>query len=46
MAYVSEYDSESIALNNREYVYLAKEKYGEFVKAYMRYLRNGVGVDD
>ena len=26
----------------REYVYLAKEKYGEFVKAYMRYLRNGV----
>ena len=45
MAYVAEYDSGSITLNNGEYVYLAKEKYGEFVKAYMRYLRNGVGAD-
>ena len=45
MAYVAEYDSESITLNNGEYVYLAKEKYGEFVKAYMRYLRNGVSAD-
>lgn len=45
MAYVAEYDSGSITLNNGEYVYLAKEKYGEFVKAYMRYLRNGVGGD-
>ena len=45
MAYVAEYDSESITLNNGEYIYLAKEKYGEFVKVYMRYLRNGVGVD-
>ena len=45
MAYVAEYDSESVTLNNGEYVYLAKEKYGEFVKAYMRYLRNGVGAD-
>lgn len=45
MAYVAEYDSESITLNNGEYVYQAKEKYGEFVKAYMRYLRNGVGAD-
>ncbi len=46
MAYVTEYDSESIILNNGEYVYLAKEKYGEFVKAYMRYLRNGASGDD
>ena len=45
MAYVAEYDSGSITLNNGGYVYLAKEKYGEFVKAYMRYLRNGVGGD-
>ena len=45
MAYVAEYDSESITLNNGEYIYMAKEKYGEFVKAYMRYLRNGVGAD-
>ncbi len=46
MAYVTEYDSESVILSNGEYIYLAKEKYGEFVKAYMRYLRNGVGGDD
>lgn len=46
MAYVAEYDSEGITLNNGECVYLAKEKYGEFVKAYMRYLRNGVDADD
>ena len=45
MVYVAEYDSESVILNNGEYVYLAKEKYGEFVKAYMRYLRNGVNAD-
>lgn len=45
MVYVAEYDSESVILNNGEFVYLAKEKYGEFVKAYMRYLRNGVGAD-
>ncbi len=45
MTYVAEYDSESITLNNGEYVYLAKEKYGEFVKAYLRYLRNGVNAD-
>ncbi|RKJ50811.1 DNA-binding response regulator [bacterium 1XD42-8] len=45
MAYVAEYDSGSITLNSGECVYLAKEKYGEFVKAYMRYLRNGVGAD-
>ena len=39
MAYVAEYSHESIILSNGAYVYLAKEKYGEFVKAYMRYLR-------
>lgn len=45
MAYVAEYGSESITLQNGECVYLAKEKYGKFVKAYMRYLRNGVHAD-
>lgn len=45
MAYVAEYDSESITLQNGERVYLAKEKYGKFVKAYMRYLRNEVHAD-
>ena len=44
MAYVAEYDSESVTLNNGEYVYLAKEKYGKFEKVYMRYLRNGVAL--
>jgi len=46
MAYIAEYNSESIILNNGECVYLSKEKYGKFVKAYMRYLRKGVYIDD
>lgn len=46
MAYVAEYNNESITLNNGEYVYLSKERYGRFVKTYMQYLRNEVGVDD
>ncbi len=46
MAYVAEYDSEGITLQNGERVYLAKDKYGKFVKAYMRYLRNEVRADD
>lgn len=41
MAHVSEYRHDSILLKNGETVYLAKEKYQEFVKAYMRYLRGG-----
>lgn len=41
MAYIAEYSHESIILCNGAYVYLAKEKYGEFVKTYMRYLRAG-----
>lgn len=43
MAHVAEYSHESIVLDNGAYVYLAKEKYGEFVKTYMRYLRDGAG---
>ena len=43
MAHVAEYSHESIILDNGAYVYLAKEKYGEFVKTYMRYLREGGG---
>ncbi len=46
MAYVAEYNSESIILNNGECIYLSKEKYGKFVKSYMRYLRKGVYIDD
>lgn len=45
LACIAEYNSESITLNNGECVYLAKERYGEFVKIYMRYLRNEVGSD-
>lgn len=41
MAYISEYNSDSISLVNGEMVYLAKGKYPEFVKIYMRFLRNG-----
>ena len=41
LAYVAEYDHESILLTNGEKVYLTKEKYPEFVKAYMRYLKSG-----
>ena len=41
MAHITEYSSDMIEMDNGERVYLAKEKYQEFVKAYMRYLRNG-----
>lgn len=41
MAYIAEYDGDSITLSNGETVYLAKGRYHEFVKAYMHYLRNG-----
>lgn len=41
LAHVSEYRHDSILLDNGETVYLAKEKYQEFVKAYMRYLKGG-----
>lgn len=41
MAYIAEYETNSIRLTNGEAIYLAKDKYREFVKTYMRYLRNG-----
>lgn len=41
MAYIAEYDSENIYLTNGDKVYLAREKYQDFVKHYMRFLRNG-----
>ena len=44
MAFIVEYSNDSIALNNGETIILAKEKYGEFVKVYMRYLKNGGGI--
>ena len=41
MAYVSEYYHDRILLTNGETIYLAKEKYQEFVKEYMHYLKGG-----
>lgn len=41
MAHITEYSSDSILLTNGDKVYLAKKKYGEFVKAYMWHLQNG-----
>lgn len=39
MAHIAEYDSGSILLENGESVCMAKEKYGEFVRRYLRFLR-------
>lgn len=44
MAHITEYGNDSISLNNGESIYLAKERYNEFVKEYMRYLWKGGGV--
>ena len=44
LAFIMEYSNDSITLNNSESIILAKEKYGEFVKVYMRYLKNGGGI--
>ncbi len=41
MAHITEYDSDSITITNGDKIYLAKKKYGDFVKAYMWYLQNG-----
>lgn len=44
MAFIVEYSGDSITLNNGETVLLAKEKYSEFVKVYLRYLKNGGSI--
>ena len=41
LSYVAEYDAESIVLINGEKIYLSKNRYPDFVRQYMRYLRNG-----
>lgn len=41
MAHIAEYENDSISLGNGEKIFMAKERYSEFVKEYMRYLRNG-----
>lgn len=44
MAFIMEYGNDSITLNNGETIILSKDKYSEFVKVYMRYLKNGGGI--
>ena len=41
MAYVKEYETDVIRLKNGEKVYMARDKYAEFAKAYMRFLNKG-----
>lgn len=41
MAHVAEYGGEDITLSNGDTVYLSKEKYGGFVKTYLRFVKNG-----
>lgn len=41
MAHISEYGKDSVTLTNGDQVYVAKKKYGEFVKAYKCYLEDG-----
>ncbi len=41
MAHITEYDNDSITITNGDTIYLTKKKYGDFVKAYMWYLRDG-----
>lgn len=39
MAYVKEYETDVIHLKNGEKVYMARDKYSEFAKAYIQFLR-------
>lgn len=41
LAHITEYRTDRIRLSSGDEVYLAKEKYQAFVKAYMRYLKDG-----
>ncbi len=41
LSYIREYRSDCIFLQNGETVYLAKERYPEFVRTYMEYLQSG-----
>jgi len=39
MAYIAQYSADSILLHNGETIYLSREKYNDFVTAYMNYLK-------
>jgi len=42
--FIAGYENDSITLNNGETIIMSKDKYSEFVKVYMRYLKNGGGI--
>ena len=44
MAFIAGYENDSITLNGGETIIMSKDKYSEFVKVYMRYLKNGGGI--
>lgn len=46
LGHITEYENDVIYMDNGDQVYLSKRKYSDFVKSYMRYLRNGgmIGV--
>jgi len=44
LGYVAEYSSDSITLNNGDTILMAKEKYGEFVKVYMHYMKKAGSI--
>ena len=41
MDHIAEYDSENLYMDNGEVAYLTRKNYPNFVKQYMRFLRNG-----
>lgn len=41
LAHVLEYTTDSITLTDGMKIFLSREKYNAFVRAYMRYLQNG-----
>ncbi|MCM1193067.1 MAG: LytTR family DNA-binding domain-containing protein [Butyrivibrio sp.] len=41
LTHVAEYEPDKILLGSGETVFMARDKYGEFVKAYMRFLEKG-----
>lgn len=43
LAHVAEYETDRIRLDSGETVFMAREKYSEFVKIYMRFLKNRKG---
>lgn len=41
LAFITEYETDRILLGNGEAVFMAREKYSDFVKVYMRFLKRG-----